>query len=77
MGTRIAENCSKTWPRIGLSVRRTCTALASLTFKNIHTTYTGDLTDADDQAGFTTLFQPVLPFLLANGDNMGTFPIIS
>jgi len=46
------------------------TALASLTFKNTYTTYTGDLSGADDEAGFTTLFQPVLPFPLENGDKI-------
>ena len=46
------------------------TALASLTFKNIYTAYTGDLAGADGEAGFTTLFQPSLPFPLANGDKV-------
>jgi hypothetical protein len=46
------------------------TALASLTFKNIYTAYTGDLAGADGEAGFTTLFQPSLPFPLANGDKI-------
>lgn len=46
------------------------TALASLTFKNIYTSFTGDLPGADDESGFTTLFQPSLPFPLANGDKI-------
>ncbi len=43
------------------------TALASLTFKNIYTAYTGNLPGADGESGFTTLFQPSLPFPLENG----------
>jgi hypothetical protein len=43
------------------------TALASLKFKNIYTTYKGDLPGADSEAGFTMLFQPSLPFPLDNG----------
>lgn len=46
------------------------TALASLTFKNIYTAYTGDLSGAGSEAGFTTLFQPSLPFPLDNGDKI-------
>jgi hypothetical protein len=46
------------------------TALASLTFKNIYTAYTGDLSGADSESGFTTLFQPSLPFPLKNGDKV-------
>ena len=46
------------------------TALASLTFKNIYTTYDGDLPGASGEAGFTTLFQPSLPFPLENGDKV-------
>lgn len=46
------------------------TALASLTFKNIYTAYTGNLQGADSESGFTTLFQPSLPFPLENGDKI-------
>lgn len=41
--------------------------MASLTFKNIYTAYTGNLPGADGESGFTTLFQPSLPFPLDNG----------
>ena len=40
------------------------TALASLTFKNTFTRYDGRLPDANSETGFTTLFQPSLPFPL-------------
>ena len=43
------------------------TALASLKFKNIYTTYKGDLPGADSETSFTMLFQPSLPFPLDNG----------
>ena len=46
------------------------TALASLTFKNIYTSYTGNLSGADDESGVTTLFQPSLPFPLAGGNKV-------
>ena len=46
------------------------TALASLTFKNIYTEYTGDLPGADSESSFATLFQPSLPFPLDNGDKV-------
>jgi hypothetical protein len=46
------------------------TALASLTFKNIYTAYTGELYGADNESGFTTMFQPSLPFPLENGDKV-------
>ena len=44
------------------------TPLASLTFKFQFRTLQGDLPKADDQESGTLLFQPVLPFPLANGD---------
>jgi len=46
------------------------TALASLTFKNQFRWFEGDLPDADDQSGYTLLFQPILPFPLENGDKI-------
>jgi hypothetical protein len=46
------------------------TALASLTFKNTFTQYEGRLPDANSETGFTTLFQPSLPFPLENGDKI-------
>ena len=52
------------------------TALASLTFKNTWTAYKGDLDGADDEGGFTTLFQPVLPFPLENGDKIMWRPAV-
>ncbi|SFH64465.1 hypothetical protein [Albimonas pacifica] len=46
-------------------------ALASLTFKNQVTGYTGDLPGADDQANYTLLFQPIFPFPLGERANGG------
>lgn len=40
------------------------TSLASLTFRNQVRTYNGDLPDADEQSGYTMLFQPVFPLVL-------------
>jgi hypothetical protein len=44
------------------------TPLASLNFKFQFRTFEGDLPNADDQDSTTLLFQPSLPFPLANGD---------
>jgi hypothetical protein len=44
------------------------TPLASLTLKLQYRTFQGDLPDADDQDATSLLFQPSLPFALANGD---------
>jgi len=44
------------------------TPLASLNFKFQFRTFQGDLPDADDQESTTLLFQPSMPFPLANGD---------
>ncbi len=52
------------------------TTLASLIFKNQYRTYTGDLPDADDQTSATTLFQPILPFLMESGDQIIFRPAI-
>lgn len=52
------------------------TALASLNFKSTFTSYQGDLSGADDESGFVTLFQPVLPFPLENGDKIIFRPAI-
>jgi hypothetical protein len=52
------------------------TALASLTFKNTITHYKGDLPGANGESGFTTLFQPSLPFPLANGNKIIWRPAI-
>lgn len=46
------------------------TALASLTFKNQFRWFEGDLPNANDQSSYTLLFQPALPFPLANGDKI-------
>jgi hypothetical protein len=52
------------------------TALASLTFKNIFTQYEGGLPGANSETGFTTLFQPSLPFPLPNGDKIVWRPAV-
>ena len=44
------------------------TAVATLNFKNQFRSYTGTLPGADDQSGYTLVIQPVLPFVLKNGD---------
>lgn len=44
------------------------TPLATLNFKNEIRFFGGDLPDADDQVGYTLLFQPSFPFRLENGD---------
>ncbi len=41
--------------------------VATLTFKNMFTTYEGSLPDADNQWDYTLLFQPTLPFILDSG----------
>ena len=45
-------------------------ALASLNFKNQYRWYEGDLPGAEDQSNFTMIFQPILPFVLGNGDKV-------
>ena len=40
--------------------------LASLTFKQVYTSYKGDLPGAGDQSSNMTLFQPVFPFPLTD-----------
>lgn len=45
-------------------------ALASMTFKNQFKTYSGDRPSADDQFSYTLLWQPSLPFPLANKDKV-------
>ena len=44
------------------------TPLASLNFKLQYRTFEGDLPNADEQDSTTLLFQPSMPFPLANGD---------
>jgi hypothetical protein len=46
------------------------TAVATLNFKNQFRWFEGDLPDADDQWGYTLLFQPALPFVLDRGDKI-------
>ena len=46
------------------------TAVATLTVKNQFRTFKGDLPDANDQASYTLLFQPSLPFVLESGDKV-------
>ena len=46
------------------------TAVASLTIKNQFRTFKGDLPDANDQASYTLLFQPSLPFVLESGNKI-------
>lgn len=45
-------------------------ANATLNFKFEYRTFDGDLPDASDQDSFTATFQPVLPFVLPNGNNL-------
>ena len=52
------------------------TPLASLTLKIQYQEFQGDLPSADDQSGTTLLFQPSLPFPLANGDSILFRPAI-
>jgi hypothetical protein len=52
------------------------TPLASLNFKFQYRTYKGNLPNAGDQDGTTLLFQPALPFPLANGDKVIFRPAI-
>jgi hypothetical protein len=52
------------------------TAVATLNFKNQFRWFEGDLPDADSQSSYTLLFQPVLPFVLGNGDKIIWRPAI-
>jgi hypothetical protein len=52
------------------------TAVATLNFKNQFRSYTGTLPGADDQSGYTLVIQPVLPFVLKNGDKIIFRPAI-
>lgn len=45
-------------------------ANATLNFKFEYRTFDGNLPNADDQDSFTATFQPVLPFVLSNGNNL-------
>lgn len=51
-------------------------ANATLNFKYEYRTFDGDLPNADDQENLTATFQPVFPFVLANGDNLIFRPAI-
>ncbi len=44
--------------------------VANLTFKNQIISYDGDLPDAGNQTNYQLFFQPILPFPLANGDQI-------
>jgi len=46
------------------------TPLASMKFKTQYRTYKGDLKDADDQDSTTVLFQPTLPFPMADDNTL-------
>jgi hypothetical protein len=52
------------------------TALATLTLKNQHRTFEGDLPNAGDQDSFTMVFQPALPFVLESGAKVFFQPAI-
>ena len=52
-------------------------ANATLNFKLEYRTFDGDLPDADDQDSLTATFQPVLPFVLNNGNNLIFRPALS
>ena len=52
------------------------TAVATLNFKNQYRSYTGTLPGADDQSSYTLVIQPVLPFVLNNGDKIIFRPAI-
>ncbi|MEP2530358.1 hypothetical protein [Shimia sp.] len=55
-------------------------ANATLNFKFEYRTFTGTLPGAKDQDSFTATFQPVLPFVLNNGNNLifrPAFPYLS
>ena len=47
--------------------------LASLTFKQVYTSYKGDLPGAGDQSSNMTLFQPVFPFPLTDDGTINLF----
>ena len=52
-------------------------ANATLNFKLEYRTFDGDLPDADDQDSLTAIFQPALPFVLGNGNNLIFRPAFS
>lgn len=52
-------------------------ANATLNFKFEYRTLSGTLPGADDQDSFTATFQPVFPFVLANGNNLIVRPAVS
>ena len=52
------------------------TAVATLNFKNQFRSYTGTLPGADSQSSYTLVIQPVLPFVLKNGDKIIFRPAI-
>jgi len=55
------------------------TPLASLKLKTQYRSFTGDISEADDQNSTTVLFQPTLPFPLDNGDVVflrPAFPVV-
>lgn len=52
------------------------TAVATLNFKNQFRSYTGTLPGADDQSNYTLVIQPLLPFVLKNGDKIIFRPAI-
>ncbi len=70
------EKSGKSVEEVARELANPNTPLASLTFKFQFRTYEGDLPNADDQNGTTLLFQPVLPFSLANGDKVIFRPAI-
>ena len=52
-------------------------AMRLLNFKLEYRTFDGDLPDADDQDSLTAIFQPALPFVLGNGNNLIFRPAFS
>lgn len=83
----LATTAATVWgasaPKQALSAEETArelanpnTPLATLTLKNQLRLFEGDLPGPDDESSLTMLFQPAIPFPLANGDTVFVRPAI-
>ncbi len=63
-----AEEQEKSSEEVARELANPNTPLASLNFKNQFRLFDGDFPGADGETSYILLFQPSMPFLLANGD---------
>jgi hypothetical protein len=74
--TMAQESAAKSADEIAQELANPNTPLASLNFKNQFRWFDGTLPGSSSEFGYTLLFQPSLPFPLANGDSILFRPAI-